>query len=315
MLHDKTSTSVRGLSIVNDQIIWVSGNSGTIGKSENGGLSWEWFKPSGYEKLDFRSIKAFDGIHAIVVNAGSPAYVLNTFDGGKTWKQTYKNLDSAIFYDGISFWDKKNGLAFGDPINNKLQLLKTVDGGEHWVNISENLKEKTIEGEAGFAASGTGIKTLPDGKVWIASGGKASNIYYSADFGLNWKIFKCPIWQGEETTGAFSIDFLDAKNGVVVGGNYKADQDNRNNILLTKDGGKSWQQPISPVLGFRSCVIYVNKDTLIATGTSGTDLSSDGGKNWKSISKKSFNVVQKSKSARRILLAGDGGAIYELVLN
>ena len=315
LLHEKTGTSFRGLSIVNDEVAWLGGSAGTIGKTDDGGVTWNWIKPNGYEKLDFRSIKAFDANHAIAVNAGAPAYILNTDDGGKSWNQTYKNLDTAIFLDGISFWDKKNGLVFGDPINHSLQLLKTKDGGHHWEDISTNLKVNLTKGEACFAASGTCIKTMSDGRVWIATGGKASNIYFSADFGLTWQVFKCPIWQGEDGTGVFSIDFWDAKNGVVVGGNYKSDQDNRNNILLTTDGGKTWQKPNFPISGYRSCVTYINKNTLMATGTSGTDLSTDGGKNWKLISDLSFNVVQKSKSGKRILLAGSKGSIYELKIN
>ena len=43
----------------------------------------------------------------------------------------------------------------------------------------------------------------------------------------------------------------------------------------------------SPVLGYRSDVMYIDLNTLVATGTSGTDISTDGGKNWKNISTKS----------------------------
>ncbi|WP_443946775.1 WD40/YVTN/BNR-like repeat-containing protein [Pedobacter sp. AW1-32] len=312
MLNENTKTSLRGLSVVSDQVIWASGSNGAIGKTIDGGKTWNWMKPQGYEKLDFRDIEAFDDQEAIVVNAGSPAYILKTRDGGKSWTEYYKNADSAIFLDGMAFWDKNKAIAFGDPINNEMKLLRTLDGGEHWTDISANLTRKMTKGEAGFAASGTTIKTLNGGKVWIATGGTVSNIYFSSDFGQTWSVFKCPIWQGETTTGPFSIDFYDAKNGVVVGGNYVKDKDNSNNVLRTTDGGKTWLKPESPVLGYRSGVTYVDKNTLIATGTSGTDLSTDGGKNWKNISGQSFNAVQKSKSGKRVVLAGEKGTIFLL---
>jgi len=36
---------------------------------------------------------------------------------------------------------------------------------------------------------------------------------------------------------------------------------------------------------------------LVTCGTSGIDISTDGGKNWNLISKESFHVVQKAKKA------------------
>lgn len=303
-------TSMRGLSVVNENVIWVSGSKGYVGKSEDGGKTWYWTQPKGYENLDFRDIQAFDQQKAIIVNAGSPAYILSTIDGGKTWREHYKNTDSAIFLDGMDFWDAQNGIVFGDPINHKMQLLRTQDGGLTWTNISDRLTQPMKVGEAGFAASGTSIKTAYNGKVWIASGGAFSRIFYSADYGNNWKVYKCPIIQGESSTGVFSLDFFDDKNGIVVGGNYLKDKDNSNNILITTNGGKKWKKPLKPISGYRSGVTYINEKLCVATGTSGTDVSSDGGKNWQHISDLSFNAVKSAGNL--IILVGGRGQIYKL---
>ncbi|MBB6269887.1 photosystem II stability/assembly factor-like uncharacterized protein [Pedobacter cryoconitis] len=307
-----TNTSIRGMSVVSDSIAWVSGSNGFVGKSIDGGKEWTWTKPKGYETLDFRDIEAFDKNHAVIVNAGSPAYILRTGDGGKSWTETYKNPDSAIFLDGMSFWDQKNGIIFGDPIQNHLQLLITDDGGCTWKDISTNLKQTMATGEAGFAASGTGIKTMAGGKIWIATGGTKSNIYASDNYGLSWKRYDCPILHGKSTTGAFSIDFYTENQGIVVGGDYEKDKENTNNILLTSDGGKSWTKPSRPVFGYRSGVIWYDDKTCFATGTSGTDVSRDGGMNWYHISEESFNVIQKAKNGKLVLLAGAKGLIYTL---
>jgi photosystem II stability/assembly factor-like uncharacterized protein len=313
--NNSNLTSIRGMSIVSDQVAWVSGSNGSIGKTLDAGKTWQWITPVGYEKLDFRDIEAFDSNKAIIVNAGSPAFVLLTIDGGKSWTQTYKNTDSAIFLDGMDFWDTNRGIIFGDPIDNKMQLLRTVDGGMSWTNIAANLKQNISPGEAGFAASGTSIRTIGNGKVWIATGGAASNVYYSGNYGNKWVSYKCPILQGESSTGVFSLAFLDHQNGAVVGGNYLKDKENSNNVLLTSNAGRTWKKPIKPVDGFRSGVIYLTKQLLIATGTSGTDISTDGGLRWNNISKLSFNVIQKSKSGKLILLAGNKGQIYKLAIN
>ncbi|MBC7615093.1 MAG: oxidoreductase [Pedobacter sp.] len=308
------NTSMRGISVVSDRVAWVSGSNGQVGKTLNGGETWEWTTPKGYEKLDFRDIEAFDDQNAVVVNAGTPAYILVTADGGKSWRETYKNIDSAIFLDGMGFWNRKEGIIFGDPINNKMQLLKTIDGGLTWNNISDNLKKKFVMGEAGFAASGTTIRTGNDGKVWIASGGKVSNIYYSPNYGKKWKVYHCPIIQGESSTGPFSIGFSDAKTGIVVGGNYLKDKEHTNNVLLTTNGGKNWTKPTTPVLGYRSAVEHIKDQLWFATGSSGTDYSSDGGQNWTNISALNFNAIQKAKNGDLVLLTGNRGQIYQLVL-
>lgn len=305
-----TKTSLRGLSLVNDNVFWVSGSNGYVGKSVDGGKIWKWLQPKGYEKLDFRDIQAFDDKKAIIINAGSPAYILSTQDGGETWQQNYKNLDSAIFLDGMDFWDDQNGIIFGDPIHHKMQLLRTTNGGATWEDISHQLTKKMQVGEAGFAASGTTIKAVNRGKVWVATGGAVSNIYYSSNYGNSWKVYKCPIMQGENSTGVFSMDFFDAKTGVVVGGNYLKDKDNSNNILYTRNGGRTWKKADQPVLGYRSGVAYVTKNFCVATGTSGTDISVDGGKTWKNISNLSFNAVKSADKA--IILVGNNGQVYKL---
>ncbi|WP_158800558.1 YCF48-related protein [Pedobacter sp. L105] len=311
-LTTETNTSIRGLSVVSDSVAWVSGSNGFIGKTTNGGKAWKWVKPKGYEKLDFRDIEAFDENNAVIVNAGSPAYILRTNDGGKNWTETYKNLDSAIFLDGMDFWSEKKGIIFGDPVKNHMQLLITEDGGLSWKDASANLGMDMAPGEAAFAASGTSIRTMPGGRVWFATGGARSNIYTSDNYGVNWKKYNCPILQGSNSSGAFSLDFYDANKGIVVGGDYQKDKENTNNVLLTFDGGKSWEKPFRPVFGFRSGVIWFDEKNCFVTGTSGTDVSKNGGQNWYHISDDSFNVIKKAKKGTLVLLAGNKGLIYSL---
>ena len=55
-----TKTSIRGLSAVDDNIIWVSGSNGMVGRSNDGGKSWK------------RVFIASGGI-PITVNPGTPA--------------------------------------------------------------------------------------------------------------------------------------------------------------------------------------------------------------------------------------------------
>src|ERR1700754_191932 len=67
VLTSGTKTSIRGLSAVTDKIVWVSGSSGTVGRSVDGGETWKWMTVKGYEKNDFRDIEAFDDKTAFIM--------------------------------------------------------------------------------------------------------------------------------------------------------------------------------------------------------------------------------------------------------
>lgn len=308
-LNLKINSSFRGLSVVNDSIIWLSGSNGYVARSTNGGKTFDTLQLNSYSKLDFRDIEAFDEKTAVIVNVGSPAYVLRTIDGGKEWTRVYLNLHKEIFFDGMDFWDSKKGIAFSDPINGKLFIITTNNAGKTWKEIPFKDCPQMQEGEAGFAASGTAIRTIGEGNVWIGTGGKAAHVFYSSDYGDTWKKFSCPIIKGKETTGIFSLAFKDERTGIAVGGDYTMDTLRLQNCFLTFSGGTTWQAPFTSPLGYRSCVEFISSTSLVTTGTSGTDVSVNGGRNWKNISRISFNVIRKAKKGNRIFLAGENGRI------
>ncbi len=313
-LQSGKTTSIRGLSVVNNSVAWISGSNGWIAHTRDAGKTWAWKQLEGYEKLDFRDIEAFSAKKALTVSAGSPAVILLTTNGGINWKEVYRNNSPDIFLDGMDFWSNKQGIIYGDPINGKMQLLKTKDGGNTWENISDNLNIKLTEGEASFAASGTAIRCRPGGKIWIATGGTQSRIFYSDDFAKTWQAFPCPIIQGQNSTGPFSLAFSTNQNGIVVGGDYLKDTLRNNNLLFTNDGGKTWLKPTNTTFGYRSAVEYISEKIVIATGTSGTDTSQDGGLTWQNFSKTGFNSVRKAKKGNWVLLTGNKGQISALNL-
>ncbi|MCY7421059.1 MAG: hypothetical protein LH478_04870, partial [Chitinophagaceae bacterium] len=53
-----TNTSIRGMSIVSENIIWVCGSNVTVGRSIDQGKTWQWIVVPGFEKKDFRDIHA-----------------------------------------------------------------------------------------------------------------------------------------------------------------------------------------------------------------------------------------------------------------
>ncbi|HRN58348.1 MAG TPA: oxidoreductase, partial [Agriterribacter sp.] len=60
-------------------------------------------------------------------------------------------------------------------------------------------------------------------------------------------------------------------------------------------------------------VEFMTKKKLVSCGTTGVDVSEDGGMNWKLISKEGFHVCRKAKRGRTVFLAGRDGRIGRLV--
>jgi photosystem II stability/assembly factor-like uncharacterized protein len=311
-VNNTPECSFRGLSIVNDSLAWLSGSKGSIGFYESLGEEWKFFEVKGYETFDFRSIHGFSKRNAVIANAGSPAVILITKDSSSSWKEVYRNEHKDAFIDGLVFWNEMDGLAFGDPINSRMFLLRTNDGGISWKEIPEKDRPLLSEGEAAFAASGTTIRYLGEGKIVIATGGKTSRLWISTNYGSSWKHLNVPILQGESSTGIFSFAFRNKTNGVIVGGDYTKDTLKTNHVFITKDGGKTWQRPNKSTGGYRSCVEYLDEKTIVATGTSGTDISFDEGKNWQELSNDGYNVVQSSGTGNLVILAGGNGKLAVL---
>ena len=309
LLQKGKDTSLRGLSVVDDSVVWVSGSKGWTAMSNDGGKNWDWKQIKGYENLDFRDIEGFSAGKAIMVSAGTPAVILLTIDGGQSWKEVYRNESKDIFLDGMDFWDAEKGIIYGDPINGQMVLLETRDSGMSWQNISVQNKISLVAGEASFAASGTNIRTGKGGKVWIATGGIQSRIFRSDDYGLNWEAIQLPIIQGKSSTGPFSIAFYKNKTGVAAGGDFLSDTSRLNNLVLTINGGRAWMKPQNTLFGYRSAIEYLSKNELLACGPKGTDRSVDGGKTWVQLSDLGFHTVRKAKSGDLVLLTGGNGRI------
>jgi photosystem II stability/assembly factor-like uncharacterized protein len=299
-------SSIRGLSVVDDHVAWFSGSKGYVGRTINGGTSWKFNQLKSFEKVDFRSLYAFDSLRAIVANAGSPASILLTTDGGKNWREVYHNDHADIFLDGIDFWDDRSGIIYGDPIDGKMMLLKTNDGGETWKEMPTSQRPTLEKGEASFAASGTGIRCVGKNKVVIATGGMVSRLWVSKDSGEQWASISSPIIQGKNSAGIFSVG-VEGKQWVIVGGDYMVDSVSVKNVFYSIDEGKTWIAPLTSTRGYRSAVEFISGKSWIAVGQGGLDISTDHGKNWMPLSnERGLHTIRKARKGNTVLAAGNG---------
>ena len=333
ILESGKRISIRGLSVVTDNIIWASGSGGSVARSTDGGNSFTWMKVPGYEKTDFRDIEAFDKNTAIIMGITNPAVILKTTDGGENWKKVFEDTTKGAFLDAMNFSDNhKQGLIVGDPLDgmHTPYLLYTEDKGNSWKKIHNNIHNpiEMADGESFFASSGTNLAITGNFPWWVlVSGGKSSNGYvlYKNNEDKEWNYYTkgspyhFPIIQGGQSTGANSIALHSSKGnlyyGVSVGGDFSKDTISSNNCALFFMHGELYdiKQPKTFPHGYRSCVIYLDEKNLLTCGTSGIDISKDGGNNWELISKESFHVCQKAKKGKAVFLAGGNGRIAKLI--
>ena len=67
-----TDASLRGLSVVNDQIVWIGAPDGQVLLTTDGGVHWQLTRIPGAEGLDLRSVHGFDARRALFFTAGQP---------------------------------------------------------------------------------------------------------------------------------------------------------------------------------------------------------------------------------------------------
>ncbi len=306
ILTSGTKVSLRGLSVVNDKIVWASGSNGTVAKSLDAGLTWQWIKVNGFEKTDFRDIEAFDAKTAIIMGVDSPAYILRTVDGGLTWVKVFENNSKGIFLDAMEFWNNQSGIVIGDPIKNRFFIGRTFDGGKTWQTIPEANKPVADSGEACFASSGTNIRKLNKAEAVFISGGLTSHIFIR-----NKKIL-LPIIRGKETTGANSIAVKNSKTFIIVGGDFTAKDATDSNCVISTNGGATFFVPDSLPHGYRSCIEYLQKNDWVTCGLNGVDYTKDNGTIFRKISDEGFNVCRKAKKGKAVFFAGSNGKIGKL---
>lgn len=312
---EKSGVSFRGLSVVSDSVLWVGGNKGTIGKSTDGGNSFQWFSPAGFEDRDFRAIAGFDKQTAVVIAVASPAVILKTKDGGKNWMEVYRDEHPDVFLDDMSFYseDLKNGIVVGDPIDGAAYFLQTHDGGESWTRIEELNSVPLAEDEAFFAASNSNIKMTDENTFMIVSGGGASHLIVTGMYIQNVALPK----SDSNTSGANGMDYSkDQKYGLIVGGDFMNPKSSANNLLVfefSKDGLPQISKPQNPPSAYKSGVAILDDGKAISCGMTNVAFSKDKAQNWETISTIGFHSCKKARFGNKVFLAGSDGKIGMLI--
>lgn len=317
-----TTAEFRGLVAVTDMVVWASGTRGRVVRTTDGGRTWVLQTIPGADSLDLRDIDARSASRAWTMSAGpaeqGQAHIFATADGA-TWTRQFQTTQPGVFFDALSFWDDRHGIAMSDPVAGRLTIFTTDDAGVTWTRLRPDSAPRVLPGEAAFAASGTCLTVEGTSNVWIGTGGGArARVFRSTDRGRTWSVADTPVHAGTPASGIFSVAFSDARHGVVVGGDYTKPRENfagvagSGNVALSADGGRTWRLAKGPLpQGYMSGVAFVPGSggrSLVAVGLAGTARSVDGGESWSAVDTVAYNSVAFA-SARAGWAAGPRGRI------
>ncbi|KAL1598682.1 hypothetical protein SLS60_007822 [Paraconiothyrium brasiliense] len=306
------TSGFRGLSVVSDSIVWVSGTNNSVYRTTDGGATWDDLRVVHEETftndtgtypviLDFRDIEAFSARVAVAMAAGdgslNESSVWHTKDGGKHWSKS-KTPENPIFYDSLAWENKHHGLLLQDPANatiGSMGILETHDGGNSWKEITDTTGLEA-KGQAAFAASGTCL-VFKAGRWFFVAGGSPdpSRVFHSLN-GRNWKdantslVGDPNVELGYAGYGMNSVAFRDSKNGLVVGGSFSDAPASNDNAAYSRDGGLTWTSSNSALL-YRSAVSWLpgRGNLAVAAGQTGTNLTRDGGVTWEGLTDEHHN--------------------------
>jgi photosystem II stability/assembly factor-like uncharacterized protein len=311
-----STARLRGLSAVDARTAWASGSLGTVLRTTDRGATWEQVGPPGTEALQFRDIEAFDATHAAVMSIGETTDAFRiyvTADAGRHWTLGFQNTDPTAFYDCMTFFDQKRGLAISDPPSDggKFRIIATGDGGYSWHAVDPAGIPDALPGEFAFAASGQCITTAHGHTAWFATGGAAqARVFRSTDRGQTWTVSGTPLRSGP-SGGIFALAFRDQRHGIAVGGDLATPEASPDNFAVTSDGGRTWTLVAGPT-EYRSGATWVDGHTVIAVGPTGSDVSTDAGRTWTRFDSGTFDTTDCA-SPVACWAAGAAGRVAYLV--
>jgi photosystem II stability/assembly factor-like uncharacterized protein len=311
-LTSGSTADFTALFALNDSTCYAGGSGGTIRKTINGGATWTSLTTGTSQAI--YDINFTDATNGYAVGDNNTA--LKTLNGGMTWTNMSLPV-SGKMYRHVEFINGTTGFITGgnitSPGTTAGTILKTTNSGLTWTvspitgSTSAVYGINFISAMVGFASeySGKVLKTTDGGNTWIASAtgstvllqnihfstatngivvGGSGNVRRTIDGGINWTTITVPGVASDYYTG---IDFIDANNGFISGGNPTT---NTGTILTTTDGGANWT-----VLNPGSSRLYrldmVNANVGYAAGLGGAIYKYTSTVGIKEISANDLNLV------------------------
>lgn len=254
----------KGIHFINETTGFINGGRETILKTTDGGQNWnlEYAGNTIYDWQCINDLEFCTDTHGFAV--GDHGQLLETSDAGESWQAietgVQTNLNQVVFADSLT------GFIFAYDTN----CLKTNDGGISWTweVLSDELPQGYVY-DCYFTNETTGFVFVNEN--WPDNTGY---IYRTTDSGITWDSIYS---DGSAYTGKFS--FFDEQQGMIACMTWGY----QTKILLTNDGGATWNEISQPWLPWWStyCLIYLDQNDALSSGIKGMIYkSTDGGFSW-----------------------------------
>ncbi len=243
--------SFEDVDFISKSVGFAVGTPGSLYVTTNSGQTWQQ-RPLGNTEwltaVDFVSAKV--GWVLGVQNEGVPGHIWCTLDGGRHWVEQANPTDCDVLTD-IKLTDPQTGIIVG----RYGVILRTVDGGDSWVQMSSG------------ASDGLSAVDFPTAAVGYATSA-SGRLLKTSDGGTSWTTLTTGV--SEDLRG---VRFVSAARGWVVGAGGA--------ILTTADGGATWGRQPSGTGKALAGVDFVSSTHGWAVGATGTILrTTNGGSTW-----------------------------------
>jgi len=269
-IDSPTSKTLNSIIFIDSLNGWVSGDSGLIIHTSNGGMDWE----TQYSNDSLNVVNIFFlndqlGWGAAWSSFYEPfgTFFLKTTNGGINWSSDYFRI-SNCFVNSFYFLDSLTGFAVGYPN----VFHRTTDGGSSWTNVK--LDSSIVSGFPAYT-----IKFYSPLYGYACGGFRdvAGIVWRTTDGGINWTTFADAL----ASEPLYDLQIFDSLYVIAIGGDpeYGASQ------VLTTNGGETWEYtnlgvywfPVN--MGFRN----VSEGWAPLGGQSKFLYTSDSGANWSEI--------------------------------
>ncbi len=217
--------TLRSVFFVNDNIGWIVGSEGFILKTTDAGI--DWIQQNSGTNTYLKKVKFVDEQTGWVV--GESGLILKTTDGGSNWISQFSGTTKDLY--SLYFFNRDTGWVVGWEGT----ILKTTNGGTTWTyhntfSSYDLFSVCFVNNSTGWAVGVTNadngptptdssiiIKTTNGGQTWVKKGENLTNF---------------------PTIGFLTVEFIDANNGFIGGGEYGSN--NGWKLYRTTDGGENW---------------------------------------------------------------------------
>ena len=291
--------------------IWIAGLASTVFHSADAGETWSQQVLTSLPNITHISFSQ-DNLHGWVISSMlfHNSFVLETRDGGKTWKE--KQFPISNKHNGLFIADDQRHLWLP---GNQGTLLHSRDGGTNWQLQASHLTPNIFDIDVNDRT----------GEAWLLGN---KGIWHSRDKGETWNVAL-----SDDAADFFLPSFIrfdqTGQRGIVLGTWYQHDE----YLARTTDGGRTWTRITPEVLQknsssdtrrdeYRADGFVMSKDgkEILVYNASRDFLSRDYGETWQELNtnpadEKQLTLQKQASSCSRIYgvetISRDVGATRE----